>query len=243
MIQGWMTIHSLISKIFASPSSGKPEGGAEAPPSSFRRQERRIIVKIMLAASAIVGTLVARFVYVWQRSYTAQRDLDRLRTIPIPEAPHTSLVVLNYMAQTNNALLGFVMSMQDKMMQEFVFEGRNESSKSNRDDVHEISCRQEYVDDVKRLIDNESEELLKQFAAWAHNSMEGYNLRLNEISLETESAAADDRNLDVVVCFSVYGKGEDALRFQGEASRKLRDIGIRSQGSEFFAFRAHVRWR
>lgn len=183
-----------------------------------------------LVVAAFLGIVLGRLI-------TAFRE--GLRT-GAKSAPGTAATMIHILSQQNTLLLNHIISMQNKFVGELI-------SITNSDDsddtvVHEISCRSDHIEMVQSLMDDASESVVKETAMWAHGVLRNYNLSLKSVSLETEYSVEPDRERDIILVFHVKGVGDDALRFQGEATRKLRDIASRNNAPSVKILRTEVRW-
>ena len=174
--------------------------------------------------------------------YQHLRQMHEFFTMRNAAADTPANVALNHLASSNQALIGFVLTMHERVMNEMVFDA-DESGKDKKDALHEISCKAEFVDDVRKFVNSECEDILKEVASWAHGIMETYSLKLDSISLETDRISPEMYPVEVLLVFHVNGKGDDALRFQGDASRLLRETVERHGGPNSHLLRAHVRWK
>ena len=150
-------------------------------------------------------------------------------------------IMFNVLAQQNALLLGHVLGVQNRLMGEVL--GNPDDGGPEGGPINEISCRGDHLEMVRKLMDNESEGVVKEAAIWATKAVGDFGLTMRSISLETERSTEPDRDRDVVLVFHVAGKGEDALRFQAEASRRMREA---SDGPDAAAsvkiLRVDVRW-
>lgn len=183
--------------------------------------------KSFLALSAFAGILIGKF-------FTAfSQGLDVYR----PKAPDTSFVALNLMAQQNQFLIQHLVTMQNKFMQEVMSPVSSDASS-----IGEISCSTEDIELIRSLIDDDAEKAVKETASWAHNHVDQYDLELRSVSIEPDKASDPDRTNDVVLVFHVKGSGSDALRFQADCSRKMREICSKSAARSVQCLRTDVRW-
>jgi hypothetical protein len=183
-----------------------------------------------LVVSAFLGIVLGRLL-------TAFREGLRAGT---KSSPGHAAVMVNILAQQNTLLMNHVISLQNKFVGELI--SITNSDDSTESSVHEISCRSDHIEMVQSLMDDASESVVKETAMWAHGVLRNYNLSLKSVSLETEYSVEPGRERDIVLVFHVKGVGDDALRFQGEATRKLRDIASRNNAPSVKILRTEVRW-
>lgn len=183
--------------------------------------------KNLLMIAALVGIVVGKF-------FTAlAQGLDAYR----PKQPDANLLAINILAQQNHLLMQHIVNVQAKFINEAMTSSTSESSS-----VGEIACKSEDIDLVRALLDDDAERVIKETAAWAHTNVGSYDLELRGVSIEPEKASDPDRANDVVLIFHVKGSGSDALRFQAECSRRLRDISAKTDGASTRCLRTDVRW-
>lgn len=183
--------------------------------------------KSTLAIVAFFGILIGKMFNAFAQGLEVYR----------PKQPDTVFAALNLMAQQNNALLQHFISMQNKLITEAM-----ENSSPESAPIGEISCKSEDIDIVRSLIDDDAERAVKETAAWGHNHVEQYNLELRNVSIEPDKASDPDRTTDVVLIFHVRGSGSDALRFQADCSRHLREICAKGDSRSLQCLRIGVRW-
>ena len=200
------------------------------------------------AAGAVLGAFLSSFndnkaKHEQSREiYQHLRQMHELFSMRNAAADIPANIALNHLASSNQALIGFVLTMHERVMNEMVFDADGDD-KDKKDGLHEISCRSEFVDDVRKFVNADCEEILKEVASWAHSIMDTYSLKLDSISLETDRISPEMYPVEVLLVFHVNGKGDDALRFQGDASRLLRETVERRGGPNSHLLRAHVRWK
>lgn len=185
-------------------------------------------MQILLTIVAFCGILLGKI------STAFEKGLELYR----PKGNDHAMAAMNFMAQQNVLLMQHIISMQKKFMDEVV----SSPSSSGSQGVGEISCSTEDIDLVRSLLDEESERVVKLTASWAHNNVESYSLELRRVSIEPDKASDPDRTNDVVLVFHVKGTGDDALRFQADCSRKLREICSDSNALSIQCLRTDVRW-
>ena len=208
----------------------------------------RFALGVAAAIGAVFGTFLSSFNENKAKHEQTREIYQHLRQMhdffamrnSVADAPAT--IALNHLASSNQALIGFVLTMHERVMTEMVFDVDRED-KDKKEVLHEISCRSEFVDDVRRFVNADCEEILKEVASWAHGIMDTYSLKLDGISLETDRVSPEIYPVEVLLVFHVNGRGDDALRFQGDASRLLRETAERRGGSNSHLLRAHVRWK
>ncbi len=200
------------------------------------------------AAGAVLGAFLSSFnenkaKHEQSREvYQHLRQMHEFFSMRNAAADVPANVALNHLASSNQALIGFVLTMHERVMNEMVFDVDRED-KDKKDGLHEISCKSEFVDDVRKFVNSDCEEILKEVASWAHGIMDTYSLKLDSISLETDRISPEMYPVEVLMVFHVNGNGDDALRFQSDASRLLRETVERRGGSNSHLLRAHVRWK
>jgi hypothetical protein len=92
-------------------------------------------------------------------------------------------------------------------------------------------------------MDSDSEKVVKEMAMWGTENVEKFSLTLGQVSIETDDSGDSNHAIDVLVVFHVKGTGENALRFQSEASRFLREIVSKNDHPSLQFLRADVRWQ
>lgn len=188
--------------------------------------------KIVMAAAflgIVAGKVMMAFSEGWRSGTTTQRTAE----------PN---LYAQFLAQQNATMLGHLLATQNRFINELLADETEESDSSTKT-IHEISCRQDHVEMVRSLMDDHSETVVKEAAIWATQNAAGYNLTMRAISLETEPSHEPERQHDIVLVFHVNGKGEDALRFQADASRRLREVTTRPDVAPAVKMlRADVRW-
>jgi hypothetical protein len=151
----------------------------------------------------------------------------------------TGVSALQMMGQQNMVLIQGLIEANKSIMKELVFEAVDKDDEKS----HEISCKTEHIDVVRAMMDNDAESIVREVASWAHGVLGQYDLKLRSVSLEPEmSSDPGMRTNDIALIFHVTGIGDDALRFQAEASRKLREIVQSSEANSGSILRTDVRW-
>lgn len=140
----------------------------------------------------------------------------------------------------NTTLMNHLIGTNSDMMKNLVYAEEKESDESQV--MSEVTCRNDHIDLIRRLVDEDAEIIIKETASWASSVLGSYELKLKNVSLEPDRPSEMHRENDVLVVFHVLGRGENALRFQGEVSRKIRDIAFRVGGQSGDLLRAEVRW-
>jgi hypothetical protein len=148
------------------------------------------------------------------------------------------MLIANSFAQQNQAMMGFILSNQEKLINRLIEETDNDVV-----DINEISCKGEHVETIRALMDESAERTVKELATWAASALSGFNLKLEEVSLEPDSSIESGSAYDVLVIFRVIGNGDDALRFHTSATRKLRDIVGDNFTESVRRLRPEVRWQ
>ncbi|NBV35848.1 MAG: hypothetical protein EBR94_01040 [Bacteroidetes bacterium] len=209
-----------------------------------------LLLNILTALTTFLALISARVIVSWQKSYSDYKTQSNpanqffathFRQSPLLPHENAALVAINYMGQQNQMMLSAFLSTYQKMIND-ILSDLNEK-KDEKSDNYEILCKDEFIEDVKRLMDSSSEKVVKEMAMWATENVEKFNLSLGQVSIETESSADSNHATDVLVVFHVKGAGENALRFQSEASRFLREIVSRSDHPSLQFLRADVRWQ
>lgn len=190
---------------------------------------------------SVLGIMTGQAVSSFMAGYkikTADQQItaEMLRRISATDQSH--FAALTILGQQNQALTGFVLSTFDAMMKEFVLTPKKELDGS----VHEISCKTEHMDLIRKLMDETSEKVVKELASWGTSVLSGFDLKFEAVSLEPDVAADPSRAHDVLIIFRVIGDGENALRFQAAAARKLADLVQQSNTETTRSLRPEVRW-
>jgi hypothetical protein len=191
------------------------------------------MVRRILMAAAFLGIVASKVMLALSEGWRAGTATTRT-------TEHN--MYAQFLAQQNATMLGHLLTAQNRFINELLA-GDSEESDSSIKTIHEISCRQDHVEMVRSLMDDHSETVVKEAAIWATQNAAGYNLTMRAISLETEPSHEPERQHDIVLVFHVNGKGEDALRFQADASRRLREVTSRPDVAPAVKMlRADVRW-
>jgi len=162
-------------------------------------------------------------------------------TLPLRKgrAEGTEASALQILGQQNTMLIQGLIEANKAIMKELVFESVDKGDEK----LHEISCKTEHIDVVRAMMDNDAESIVREVASWAHGILGQYDLKLRSVSLEPEMSSDPGMRMnDIALIFHVTGIGDDALRFQAEASRKLREIVQSSGFKSGDILRTDVRW-
>lgn len=210
------------------------------------------IMNLAVLVTSVLGALCARLVLSWRESYRGQRAMLEIQQqmytmqqmlVASSGKVESSALAINYLGQQNQALTGFFISLHERVMKEVVFDPQNsDGTKSLKEASVEISCKEEFIEKIKQSMDAHSEQVLKELTMWATTSTQSFDLEISEITLETDRPADSRNGYDVVIVFHVKAKGEDALRFQAEAARRLRDMVMISHEPSVQILRCDVRW-
>lgn len=203
------------------------------------------IEKAVAVTFAAAGLFVARAVISFLMVYRAHMDAYRMirhesKSVPVgsPAFDQTSFAAISILGQQHQAMTGFILGTMDALLKEFVFS----SEKKEESSVHEISCKSEYIEIIRKLMDESSERVVKELASWATSVLAGFDLKFEDVSLEPDQPGDIGRSHDILVIFRVTGNGEDALRFQAAASRKLSDLVSQVNTESTRMLRPQVRW-
>lgn len=180
--------------------------------------------KKYLAFLAFIGIVVGRGSMALSQGFRAGAASDKSPDQAIAHA----------LANQNGILLAHILGVQQKLLSELIDSSEKEAESSQN--IHEISCRPEHLEVVRKTLNPETEGQFKELAFWGQQTAPSYDVSLKSMSIEAERSADVGRSHDIVLVFHVAGKGDDALRFQAEASRKLRDIASDP------SLRVDVRW-
>lgn len=184
-----------------------------------------------LTAMAFIGIVVGKGIHAFTEG---MRSRDKEQT-------SRTTIMFNVLAQQNALLLGHVLGMQNRLATEVL--GNLDDDNAEHGSVNEISCRGDHLEMVRKLMDGDSEGVVKEAAIWATKAIGDFSLTMRSISLETERSTEPDHDHDVVLVFHVTGKGEDALRFQAEASRRMREASDSPDAAASVRIlRVDVRW-
>ena len=187
----------------------------------------------------ILLTLVALVGIVLGKTYLALFEGMALSARKSHNDHGTGVSALQILGQQNMVLVQGLIDANKNLMKELVFEAVDKDDEKS----HEISCRNEHIDVVRSMMDNDAEAIVRDVASWAHGVLGQYDLKLRSVSLEPEmSSDPGMRTNDIALIFHVTGIGDDALRFQAEASRKLREIVQASDAKSGEILRTDVRW-
>lgn len=185
----------------------------------------------MLTVVAFLGIVLGRMYRAFSQGWAVSK---------YPERPNVSVLSINLFAQQNHVLTKQIAKMADHLMEmntKLIAEATDIETISQ-----EIACNEKHIELIRSLMDDESEAIIKEVASWAHSTMTTFELSLKSVSIEPDVSVELDRTHDVVLIFHVDGSGDNALRFQAECSRKLRDIVQRKQSRSGQLLRTDVRW-
>jgi len=210
-------------------------------------------MNLAVLSASVVAALCARVVTSWRESYRGQASMLEIQKqmyvmqqmlVASSAKGDGSTLAINYLGQQNQALTGFFISLHERVMKEVVFDPQNSDGvKSLKEGTVEISCKEEFIEKIKESMDMHSEQVLKDITMWATNDIESFELKISEITLETDRPADPRNGYDVMIVFHVNGNGENALRFQAEASRRLREMVRQSHEASVQILRCDVRWK
>lgn len=158
-----------------------------------------------------------------------------------PPYPDRGREIMASIMQQNLLMIQNLIAVQDRFLKEMVFEA--DETKRLGLVAHEIHCRTDHIEILRKFLDDDAERIIKETAAWAHEVLAEYNLKLEAVTLEPDASAEEDREHDAVLTFVVAGDGHDALRFQAAASRKLRDLVSTDGGRSGQTLRVDVKWK
>lgn len=198
---------------------------------------------LLVMLGSVAGSLAARYFLSFRQSHVLQvlhEQRVRSQILAAQQSEQITLAVVKQLTHSNNALIGFLITSNEKLMKELVFDA---AEKESGVVSHEIEINDMYRSDIDRLVTPDLQSLIQTFAAWGHSVLSSFHLTLDRVSVETDASSDVGRKLDVVVVFHVRGAGDDSLRFQAEASRKLRRIIEDSEVEEASMLRCDVRWR
>ena len=209
-----------------------------------------VLMNVLTALTAFLALIVARVIISWKNSYseykaqsnpTNQFFATHFRQSPLLPHENAALVAINYMGQQNQMMMTAFLSVYQKMMDDMLSDLTEK--KDDKTDNYEILCKDEFIEEVKRLMDSDSEKVVKEMAMWGTENVEKFSLTLGQVSIETDDSGDSNHAIDVLVVFHVKGTGENALRFQSEASRFLREIVSKNDHPSLQFLRADVRWQ
>ena len=209
-----------------------------------------VLMNVLTALTAFLALIVARVIISWKNSYseykaqsnpTNQFFATHFRQSPLLPHENAALVAINYMGQQNQMMMTAFLSVYQKMMDDMLSDLTEK--KDDKTDNYEILCKDEFIEEVKRLMDSDSEKAVKEMAMWGTENAEKFSLTLGQVSIETDDSGDSNHAVDVLVVFHVKGTGENALRFQSEASRFLREIVSKNDHPSLQFLRADVRWQ
>lgn len=140
------------------------------------------------------------------------------------------------------AMLQYILNQNMRIMNEFVFESDEEKRvrRQTSFSMHEVNCRTDHIEIVERSLDDAAKAVVKDVASFAHGMVSSFDLKLANVTLEPDAPSDDDRENDIVLVFHVLGSGSDALRFQAEVSRKMREASTDVWSAR--CLRTDVRW-
>lgn len=181
------------------------------------------MLRSILHVTAFVGIVLGKIVLAFVQGIQAG-----LAT------PHRAIL-----EQQNNVLLSHLLSVQVKLLSELL--GNNQDNEDERP-ISEISSTPEHAEKLRLLMDGPSEEAVKAVSAWASGAAATYALKLRRVTLEAERSTELGRDHDVILVFHMVGAGSDALRFQADAARHLREIAANTPAPSIMMLRIDVRW-
>lgn len=198
---------------------------------------------LLVMVASVIGSLTARYLLSFRQSHAIQMLQEqriRAQIAATQQGEQVALTAVTHLTHSNNALIGFLLTSQEKLMKELVFDAAEKDSDTV---AHEIEIREPYRNDIDQLVTPDLQNIVQTFAAWGHSVLANFRLTLDRVSIETDTSSDVGRRLDVIVVFHVRGTGDDSLRFQAEASRKLRRIveGCEIDGASIL--RCDVRWK
>lgn len=209
-----------------------------------------VLLNVLTALTTFLALITARIIVSWKNSYsehktqsnsTNQFFATHFRQSPLLPHENAALVAINYMGQQNQMMLAAFLATYQKMMDDMLSDLTEK--KDDKMDNYEILCKDEFIEEVKRLMDSDSEKVVKEMAMWGTENVEKFSLTLGQVSIETDNSGDSNHAIDVLVVFHVKGTGENALRFQSEASRFLREIVSKNDHPSLQFLRADVRWQ
>lgn len=209
-----------------------------------------VLLNVLTALTTFLALITARIIVSWKNSYsehktqsnpTNQFFATHFRQSPLLPHENAALVAINYMGQQNQMMLAAFLATYQKMMDDMLSDLTEK--KDDKMDNYEILCKDEFIEEVKRLMDSDSEKVVKEMAMWGTENVEKFSLTLGQVSIETDDSGDSNHAIDVLVVFHVKGTGENALRFQSEASRVLREIVSKNDHPSLQFLRADVRWQ
>ena len=187
-------------------------------------------MKMFLTVIAFMGILIGKTVSAFSQGFN--HGVEKNPT-------HTDLA-LRILSDQNSAMVNHLIDTHSNMLKELVYSADDDHGETEV--MAEVTCRNEHIDLIRQLVDEDAEMIIKETASWASTILGAFQLKLKNVTLEPDRASEITRDNDVLVVFNVLGKGENALRFQAEASRKLRDVALRIGGQSSDLLRAEVRW-
>lgn len=199
-------------------------------------------LKMALSFFAILGIFSGKAIRAFAAGYQTQKNTtDLIEQIAKRPMIHdqVTFAALNIIGQQNQAITGFMLQSYDLLMKEFVY---SNPKKDIFDSVHEISCKTEHVEIIRSLMDERSEQVVKSLAAWGTSVLANFDLKFESVSLEPDVTEDSSRSHDVIVVFRVIGSGDNALRFQAAAYRKLNDLVSEVNTESTRMLRPQVRW-
>lgn len=187
-------------------------------------------MKMFLTVIAFMGIVIGKAVSAFSQGFN--HGVEKNPT-------HTDLA-LRILSDQNSAMVNHLIDTHSNMLKELVYSA--DDGDGETEVMAEVTCRNEHIDLIRQLVDEDAEMIIKETASWASTILGAFQLKLKNVTLEPDRASEITRDNDVLVVFNVLGKGENALRFQAEASRKLRDVALRIGGQSSDLLRAEVRW-
>ena len=188
------------------------------------------MLNILVKVAETIGFVFGRFYVAFLSAST-----ERARSNGNSREKATYLAI-EVLGKQNENLVTHLMGLHTRLMEEVILE-------QNSEVTHEISCRTEHLSVIKSVVDDFAESAIKETASWASSVMNEFGLKLDRVSMEPETASDSGRSHDIVVIFHVRGVGDDALRFQAEASRRLKSMLDENDERSYEMLRVDVRWK
>lgn len=203
------------------PGSGEPRDAAPVEGTTM---------KLFLTACAFMGILIGKALSAFSQGF--DHGIQK-------NATNTDLA-LRILSDQNSAMVNHLIDTHSQMLKELVYSDEDDNGETQV--MAEVTCRNEHIELIRHLVDEDAEMVIKETASWASAALGAFQLKLKNVALEPDRPSESTRDNDVLLIFNVLGKGENALRFQAEASRKLRDVASRIGGQSSDMLRAEVRW-
>lgn len=194
-------------------------------------------MRLVLQIAAFLGIVFGKMLLSFRHGYMLSEVNNGKKNQKTAMFQSSHNLAIEVLGRQNEVLINHLMTLHSRLMEEVILA----DDKKGDDRFQEISCRGEDMETIRKYVDAIAEGAVKETAAWASSAMSSFNLTLDHVSMEVDPPSDRDRAHDISVIFHVVGTGENALRFQAEASRKLKALLEGTEVGEML--RVDVRWK